>query len=168
MKRLLTAVTLLVGFIFNTNAQTTDCPSQLNVSNDRFFINGMPLNDGEILDLLGEDIYNNEYLPAKKKLKTANTLGYVGSTIMGLGIGCAAGDLVSSALYGYEIKAQPYIIYGCITVVGLIPTLIHFQMAKNGQAAYMRIAETYNKTTGKVTELTLSPARTGFGLAINF
>jgi hypothetical protein len=41
-------------------------------------------------------------------------------------------------------------------------------MAKNGQTAYMRIAETYNKTTGKVTELTLSPARTGFGLAINF
>lgn len=62
MKRLLTAVALLVGFIFNANAQTTDDPSQLNVSNDRFFINGMPLNDGEILDLLGEDIYNNEYL----------------------------------------------------------------------------------------------------------
>ena len=168
MKRLLTVVALFVGFIFNTNAQTTDGPSQLNVSNDRFFINGMPLNDGEILDLLGEDIHNNEYLPAKKKLKTASTLGYIGGTIMGLGIGCAAGDLVSSAIYGYEIKAQPYIIYGCITVVGLIPTLIHFKMAKNGQAAYMRIAETYNKTTGKVTALTLSPARTGFGLAINF
>ena len=89
MKRLLTAVALLAGFIFNANAQTTDDPSQLNVSNDMFFINGMPLNDGEILDLLGEDIYNNEYLPAKKKLKTANTLGYVGGTIMGLGIGCA-------------------------------------------------------------------------------
>lgn len=159
MKRLLTAVALLVGFIFNVNAQTTDDPSQLNVSNDMFFINGMPLNDGEILDLLGEDIYNNEYLPAKKKLKTANTLGYVGGTIMGLGIGCAAGDLVSSAIYGYEIKAQPYLIYGCITVAGLIPTLIHFKMAKNGQAAYMRIAETYNKTTGKVTELTLSPSK---------
>ena len=122
MKRLLTAVALLAGFIFNANAQTTDDPSQRNISNDMFFINGMPLNEGEILDLLGEDIYNNEYLPAKKKLKTANTLGYVGGTIMGLGIGCAAGDLVSSALYGYEIKAQPYIIYGCITVVGLIPT----------------------------------------------
>ena len=122
MKRLLTAVALLAGFIFNANAQTTDDPSQLNVSNDMFFINGMPFNEGEILDLLGEDIYNNEYLPAKKKLKTANRLGYVGGTIMGLGIGCAAGDLVSSALYGYEIKAQPYIIYGCITVVGLIPT----------------------------------------------
>ena len=168
MKRLLAILAFIAGFIFSANAQTTDETSQLSVSNDRFFINGMPLNDGEILDLLGEDIYNNEYLPARKKLKTANTLGYVGGTIMGLGIGCAAGDLVSSAIYGYEIKAQPYIIYGCITVVGLIPTLIHFQMAKNGHATYARIAETYNKTTGKVTELTLSPAKTGFGLAINF
>lgn len=168
MKRVLTILAFMAGFIFNANAQTADETSQLNVSNDRFFINGMPLNDGEILDLLGEDIYNNEYLPAKKKLKTANTLGYVGGTIMGIGVGCAAGDLVSSAIYGYKIKAQPYIIYGCITAVGLIPTLIHFHMVKNGQAAYARIAETYNKTTGKVTELTLSPARTGFGLAINF
>lgn len=168
MKRLLTVLVFIVGFIFNANAQTTDETSQLNVSNDRFFMNGMPLNDGEILDLLGEDVYNNEYLPARKKLKTASTLGYVGGTIMGVGVGCAVGDLVSSALYGYEIKAQSYIVYGCITAVGLIPTLIHFQMTKNGQAAYMRIAETYNKTTGKVTELTLSPARTGFGLAINF
>ena len=126
------------------------------------------LGSGLIFVVSGMLPIDNEYLPAKKKLKTASTLGYVGGTIMGLGIGCAARDLVSSAIYGYEIKAQPYIIYGCITVVGLIPTLIHFQMAKNGQAAYMRIAETYNKTTGKVTELTLSPARTGFGLAINF
>ena len=41
-------------------------------------------------------------------------------------------------------------------------------MSKNGSATYARIAENYNKNTGKVMELTLSPAKSGFGIAINF
>lgn len=83
-------------------------------------------------------------------------------------MGLAVGDLVSSAVYGYKLTAQPYLIYAGISLVGLIPTFIAMEMSRKGNAAYARIAETYNKETGKVMELTLGPAKSGFGIAFTF
>lgn len=174
MKRILATLAILFAVCFCASAQentympTFNENSQLYVVNDMFYIDGMPLTDGTLLYLLGEDVYNNEYLPAQQKFKTAGAVGYIGGTIMGIGIGCAAGDLIVSAIYGNPLNGRSYAIYGCVTAIGLIPTLIAFHMEKNGRAAYANIAETYNKNTGKVTALTLSPARSGLGIAINF
>ena len=174
MKRILTTLATVVAFCFCASAQqSTFMPalnenSQMYVMDNVFYIDGMPVSDGTLLYLLGEDVFNNEYLPAKKKFETAGIIGYIGGTIMGIGLGCAAGDLLVSAIYGTQLNGRSYAIYGCVTAIGLIPTLIHFHMAKKGEAEYTRIAETYNKNTGKVTGLTLSPARSGFGIAINF
>lgn len=168
MKRLLMIIVALAGFAFCANAQTGYDDSELSIVHDTFCLNGMPLNDGEVLDLLGKDVYENEYLPAKKKLKASGTLGYVGGTLIGVGIGCAVGDLVGKALYGGEFNARSYIAYGCISLAGVIPAIIGARMSRNGMATYARIAESYNKNTGKVIELTLSPAKSGLGIALNF
>ena len=153
MKRLLLIIVAVAGFAISADAQFFNNEGKLYVMNDMFYINGIPLNDGEILNLLGEDVYNEEYLPARNKLRTADVM---------------AGQLVATAAYGGEFAARPYIVYGCIAAVGIIPSVLHFTMSKNGSATYARIAENYNKNTGKVMELTLSPAKSGFGIAINF
>lgn len=174
MKRIITTLATVIAACFCATAQqniympTLNENSQLSVVEDIFYVDGVPVTDGTLLYLLGEDVYNNEYLPAKKKFQTAGALGYIGGTIMGIGLGCAAGDLIVSAIYGNPLNGRSYAVYGCVTALGLIPTLIHFQIAKNGRAEYTRIAESYNKNTGKVTGLTLTPARSGFGIAINF
>ena len=102
-----------------------------------------PLRIGHVLDrllhvvhlkhgaIIGDDVYNNVYLPARKKIKSAETIGYIGGTMMGVGVGLAAGDLVSSALYGTTGDSRRYLVYGGITLVGLIPTLVSFSMVKN-------------------------------------
>jgi hypothetical protein len=41
-------------------------------------------------------------------------------------------------------------------------------MSRKGMETYARIAETYNKNTGKIMELSISPASSGFGIAFNF
>lgn len=168
MKRLLLIIVAVAGFAISADAQFFNNEGKLYVMNDMFYIDGIPLKDGEILNLLGEDVYNEEYLPARNKLRTADVMGYIGATLVGTGVGCAAGQLVATAAYGGEFAARPYIVYGCIAAVGIIPSVLHFTMYKNGSATYARIAENYNKNTGKVMELTLSPAKSGFGIAINF
>ncbi|MBE6241325.1 MAG: hypothetical protein E7115_07530 [Bacteroidales bacterium] len=168
MKRLLLILTTLTGLASVTDAQTNDNAGKIYVLNEKFYMDGIPLNDGELYYFLGEDVYKEEYLPAQKKIRTANTLGYIGGTCMGAGIGLAAGQLISSAVYGFEITAKPYVIYGSITLAGLIPTLVAFSLSKNGNATYARIADSYNKRTGKVLELTLGPASSGFGISLNF
>lgn len=167
MKRIIIIIAAAFGFAIGMNAQTT-YDDRLYFSGDRFYLNGIPLNDGELMSILGEDVYNNEYLKARKQIRTSNTLGYIGGTLMGTGLGCALGNAISTLAYGGEFQARPYIVYGGITIVGLIPTLIHFNMNKKGKETFTRIAERYNTQTGKVMELTLSPARSGFGIALNF
>ena len=168
MKRLILILIAATGFALNSNAQFIDNGGELYVENNMFYLNGMPLNDGEVLAIIGDDVYNNVYLPARKKIKSAETIGYIGGTMMGVGVGLAAGDLVSSALYGTTGDSRRYLVYGGITLVGLIPTLVSFSMVKNGRSAYTRIAETYNKCTGRTTELNLGPAGSGLGIALNF
>ena len=168
MKRLILILIAATGFALNSNAQFIDNGGELYVENNMFYLNGMPLNDGEVLAIIGDDVYNNVYLPARKKIKSAETIGYIGGTMMGVGVGLAAGDLISSALYGTTGDSRRYLVYGGITLVGLIPTLVSFSMVKNGRSAYTRIAETYNKGTGRTTELNLGPASSGLGIALNF
>lgn len=167
MKKLVIILIALAGIAIGADAQTT-YDDRLYFSGDRFYLNGMPLNDGELMSILGEDVYNNEYLKARKQIRASNTLGYIGGTLMGTGLGCALGHAISTLAYGGEFQARPYIVYGGITIAGLIPSLIHFNMNKKGKETFTRIAERYNTQTGKVMELTLSPARSGFGIALNF
>lgn len=91
MKRFIIIIAAVAGFVFSANAQTYYDDGELSVSHDTFCLNSMPLDDGQVLDLLGKEVYDNEYLPAKKKLKTAGTLEYIGGTMIGFGIGCAIG-----------------------------------------------------------------------------
>lgn len=168
MKRFIIIIAAVAGFAFSANAQTYYDDGELSVSHDTFCLNGMPLDDGQVLDLLGKEVYDHEYLPAKKKLKTAGTLEYIGGTMIGFGIGCAIGDLLSNTIYGGELNAKSYITYGCISLAGVVPAIIGSRMSRNGMATYARIAESYNRNTGKVTELTLSPAKSGLGIALNF
>lgn len=168
MKQFFLIFAAMIGFAICTDAQTLNNDGKLYVVNDTFYMNGIPVSDGELVMLLGEDLYNEEYLTARKKLQTSNILGYIGGTLVGTGVGCAAGNAISTLAYGGTFRARPYIVYGCITVAGLIPSLIHFNMNKKGRDAFNRIAATYNKNTGKVMELTVSPASNGFGIALNF
>lgn len=168
MKRLLLIIVAVAGFAISADAQTFGNAGEIYLLDETFYMDGMPLNDGELRYILGEETFNNVYLPARKKLRGANTLGYIGGTLIGAGVGLAVGDLVSSAVYGYKLTAQPYLIYAGISLVGLIPTFIAMEMSRKGNAAYARIAETYNKETGKVMELTLGPAKSGFGIAFTF
>ena len=62
MKRLLLIIVAVAGFAISADAQFFNNEGKLYVMNDMFYINGIPLNDGEILNLLGEDVYNEEYL----------------------------------------------------------------------------------------------------------
>lgn len=168
MKRLILIIIAALGFAIGSKAQSYNIDDRLYVVNETFYMNGVPLTEGELFHLLGDEVYNNEYLPASKKLKTSNILGYIGGTLVGTGVGCALGHAISTLAYGGEFYARPYAVYGCITLVGLIPSILHFNMSKKGVSTYASIAESYNKSTGKVMELTLSPASSGFGIALNF
>lgn len=167
MKRFIIILIALTGAAIGADAQTAS-EDRMYFAGDRFYMNGIPLNDGEMISLIGEDAYNNEYLSARKKLRTSNTLGYIGGTLMGTGLGLALGNAISTLAYGGDFQARPYIVCGGITVAGLIPTIIHLHLNKAGKETFMRIAERYNEQTGKVMELTLSPAESGFGIALNF
>lgn len=168
MKRLFLIIVAVAGFAISAEAQAYGNAGELYLLDETFYMDGIPLNDGDLRYILGEETFNNVYLPARKKLRGANTLAYIGGTFIGAGVGLAVGDLVSSAIYGYELTGKPFLIYGCVSLAGAIPAIIAWQMSKKGNAAYARIAETYNKETGKVMELTLGPAKSGFGIAFTF
>lgn len=168
MKRIILIIAALASFALSSFAQSHLTDGQLYVVGEQFYMNGLPLNDGELKDLLGEEMYNDDYLSARKKLRVSNTLGYIGGTLVGTGVGCALGNAISTLAYGGEFYARPYIVYGGIAVIGLIPSILHFSMSRKGMETYARIAETYNKNTGKIMELSISPASSGFGIAFNF
>lgn len=74
MKRIITTLATVIAACFCATAQqqniympTLNENSQLSVVEDIFYVDGVPVTDGTLLYLLGEDAYNNEYLPAKKK-----------------------------------------------------------------------------------------------------
>ena len=77
MKRLILILIAATGFALNSNAQFIDNGGELYVENNMFYLNGMPLNDGEVLAIIGDDVYNNVYLPARKRIKSAETIGYI-------------------------------------------------------------------------------------------
>lgn len=166
MKKLILIIIAFMGFAFGADAQINN--DKLILSGDTFYMNGLPLNDGELSKVIGADLYNEEYLPAKRKLRTSDTMGYIGATLVGSGIGLLAGQGISDLAYGNEFRARPYIVYGCVAAVGIIPSILYFTLDKKGKEAYTRIAETYNGKTGEIRELTLSPAKNGFGIALNF
>ena len=83
MKRLILIIIAALGFAIGSKAQSYNIDDRLYVVNETFYMNGVPLTEGELFHLLGDEVYNNEYLPASKKLKTSNILGYIGGTLVG-------------------------------------------------------------------------------------
>ena len=87
MKRLLMILVAVAGFAISAEAQTFGNAGEIYLLDETFYMDGMPLNDGELRYILGEETFNNVYLPARKKLRGANTLGYIGGTLIGAGVG---------------------------------------------------------------------------------
>ena len=56
MKRFIIIIAAVAGFVFSANAQTYYDDGELSVSRDTFCLNGMPLDDGQVLDLLGKEV----------------------------------------------------------------------------------------------------------------
>ena len=66
MKQFFLIFAAMIGFAICTDAQTLNNDGKLYVVNDTFYMNGIPVSDGELVMLLGEDLYNEEYLTARK------------------------------------------------------------------------------------------------------
>lgn len=126
MIRFIIIIAAAFGFAIGLNAQTHNFEDRLHVVNETFYLNGVPLTEGELSYILGDEIYISRHL-------------IPGSCFISI-----------------------------LTLIGLIPSILHFSMTKNTVKTYTSIAESYNKSTGKVMELTLSPASKGFGIALNF
>ena len=128
-----------------------------------YSIGGKQLSDGELCDLIGDEVYYNTYLSAQKQRKLGLPLGIVGAGILG----------ATTAWYLIGIDA-PWIHEKTVVVTSSIGWTLG-TLAGAGLAYYFIgsgrlkwIAEDYNSRNGYASTLSFGPAPHGIGFTLNF
>ena len=128
-----------------------------------YSIGGKQLSDGELCDLIGDEVYYNTYLSAQKQRKLGLPLGIVGAGILG----------ATTAWYLIGIDA-PWIHEKTVVVTSSIGWTLG-TLAGAGLAYYFIgsgrlkwIAEDYNSRNSYASTLSFGPTPHGVGLSFNF
>jgi len=128
-----------------------------------FAISGTHLTEGELYDLLGDEVYYETYLPAQKQRR------------IGLPVGIAGAGLLGATAVWYAVSIDTdWVEEKTVVISSSIAWTVGFA-ASAGLAYYIIgnkrlkwIADDYNRRNGSAASLQVGPTLNGIGLVLNF
>jgi len=136
------------------NAQVASSNSDFEFRSGKFYQNGTVISPDQLSNILGQESYDNQYLPAKKKRTAGVACLSAGSSVAVVGVGlivygAVSGNSTSSSAFGGMVAVGT----GCIT-------------AAVGAAAAITGGILMSSANKKMKNL--RPASSGIGLAMTF
>lgn len=128
-----------------------------------YSIGGKQLSDGELCDLIGDDVYYNTYLSAQKQRRLGLPLGIVGAGLLGATVAWYAVAIDAPWIHEKDVIISSSIVGG----IGLVASA-GFALYFIGNGRLKWIAQDYNSRNGYAMALSFGPTRHGVGLSLNF
>jgi hypothetical protein len=128
-----------------------------------YSIGGKQLSDGELCNLIGDNVYYNTYLSAQKQRKLGLPLGIVGASLLGATVAWYAIAIDAPWVHEKDVIISSGIVGG----IGLVASA-GFALYFIGNGRLKWIAEDYNSRNGYAMDLSFGPAPHGIGLTLNF
>lgn len=143
-------------------------PGMMEVVKGRLCFDGTALSSSQVLNLIGENVYDETYAGAVRQFKSGKGLMIAGCTVAGVGligvvIGCAT-------LYqddSYVMEDMLNLSIG-VCAIGDLLLSAGVPLYCIGKSRLSWVADNYNRKYASRTPVTLAPASHGLGLAVRF
>jgi len=156
---------------------------KVEISRGDFYLNGRELDDYETRQFIGDEIYNNTFIPARRQRKAGMVLSTIGGVVTGVGtivtiVGVATSTTThtwyqdsSGRTWGdkYTDNISPALLAGAIIApVGFVILGTGIPLMVIGTKRLNWVEEDANDKLSHPMTLNLNSSANGFGLCLNF